>query len=571
MDFSVFFEHEVFPKIRREIEYSYFLTKPKRIMLAETWFRYFYDSGFDAFKSLSPADLFSQYPEWKQPIQTICQLNPYRKQTENNVSACVRILKEVFSGFKQRFIEIATEEESAPHQAVEHKLEQLLAQEQEKKREEWKVLLKELMNLQTGYKADYENYAKQTEEISNRLEAIEGRFQQANLPKKMMRQLKQEKKALQEKLEGLKALIKDKWHLDYEALKVAWWSEHLQEAAEEIQTSLILKLQHAEHLMKIFGDIGMFLGRGWDMSQGLWQDTHWNQLERYASLLEDEKGLQELAELLGRYESEETLYEMEERKHQKIVHQWKPEKGGKAQITGVHQSDDLSYMLPSESALLGNKMTRPLFYQKFTEKKLMTYKMDDKVLFAQTHEETRLHKKRKEDKKGPVIVCVDTSGSMHGAPEKVAKVMTFALLKIALKENRPCYLISFSDSQNIHELELTELDQSLDKLVEFLRHSFHGGTDAMPALNRAIEMIEQETYKKADILLITDGIFGVTENFIQRIQVQKEEKQCLIHSLIISPNVNKEQFSFCDQTWHYSQDKIREGIIFLNSLRGSAS
>ena len=37
----------------------------------------------------------------------------------------------------------------------------------------------------------------------------------------------------------------------------------------------------------------------------------------------------------------------------------------------------------------------------------------------------------KKEQKGPVIICVDTSGSMQGTPENIAKTVTFALSKIA--------------------------------------------------------------------------------------------------------------------------------------------
>ena len=43
-------------------------------------------------------------------------------------------------------------------------------------------------------------------------------------------------------------------------------------------------------------------------------------------------------------------------------------------------------------------------------------------------EEVMMEKKKP---KGPIIICVDTSGSMHGTPENIAKTVAFALAKIA--------------------------------------------------------------------------------------------------------------------------------------------
>jgi uncharacterized protein with von Willebrand factor type A (vWA) domain len=47
--------------------------------------------------------------------------------------------------------------------------------------------------------------------------------------------------------------------------------------------------------------------------------------------------------------------------------------------------------------------------------------------------------KEKEEAKGPFIICVDTSGSMHGTPETVAKTLCFAILKIAIKRKQKMF------------------------------------------------------------------------------------------------------------------------------------
>ena len=45
--------------------------------------------------------------------------------------------------------------------------------------------------------------------------------------------------------------------------------------------------------------------------------------------------------------------------------------------------------------------------------------------------------------KGPVIICIDTSGSMNGEPEDIAKSLSLFILLECIKEKRSCYIISF--------------------------------------------------------------------------------------------------------------------------------
>ena len=77
-------------------------------------------------------------------------------------------------------------------------------------------------------------------------------------------------------------------------------------------------------------------------------------------------------------------------------------------------------------------------------------------------------------------------------------------------------------------------------------------------------MMEQTTFGKADILLVTDGLFSVSQNFINRIEVQKKEKGCSIHALIIGSKTKK--FQFCDHTWHYSENGLVEAAALVTKL-----
>ena len=147
---------------------------------------------------------------------------------------------------------------------------------------------------------------------------------------------------------------------------------------------------------------------------------------------------------------------------------------------------------------------------------------------------------------------------MRGTPETIAKTLCFALLKIALRDRRACYLISFA--VGIETLNLTDVAYSLDRFTAFLSQSFYGGTNPMPALHEALMMLETEAYQKADLVMISDFIMPpLDEQTRVRITAAKENKTKL-HGLLIgdrgAKGVNKTMLEDFDTTWVYDVDLV---------------
>jgi uncharacterized protein with von Willebrand factor type A (vWA) domain len=301
------------------------------------------------------------------------------------------------------------------------------------------------------------------------------------------------------------------------------------------------------------------------MSSGKWQKINFELLKHYAELLKNDKALQELAEMLGKMQDAEKEVEDEAFQNTRIKNEWKIEHASRSDLVGIKESDDLSSMLPSETAFLSDPSLQSVFMKKFVEKKLQTFEYQDR--FLSSKEEKFLDKREKsKEVKGPFIICVDTSGSMHGTPETVAKTLCFAILKIALSEKRKCYLISFSTG--IETLDLSDLKNSLDRIIGFLSMSFHGGTDAAPALIEALRQLKEENYKKADILMISDFVMGgLNETLRLQIQTAQQEDKTKFHSLVIGSSHNQEAISEFDNNWFYDVNKGDTMISLVKGLR----
>ena len=165
-----------------------------------------------------------------------------------------------------------------------------------------------------------------------------------------------------------------------------------------------------------------------------------------------------------------------------------------------------------------------------------------------------------------MILCVDTSGSMSGTPENIAKAMSLYLGNKAKTENRRCFVINFSTS--IETFEISETKGIAD-LVSFLSKSFHGGTDAAPALRHALSLCQSENYEKADVLMISDFVMGsLPETLLSDIKKQRE-KGNQFNSLVIGnlfmENRLKTHF---DNEWVYNPNshQIEQLVKFQQNI-----
>jgi uncharacterized protein with von Willebrand factor type A (vWA) domain len=91
---------------------------------------------------------------------------------------------------------------------------------------------------------------------------------------------------------------------------------------------------------------------------------------------------------------------------------------------------------------MSDNQTEALFYLKYATQRLQLFANKPKEESHMKIEEQKELKPRYE--KGPIIVSVDTSGSMSGKPIELAKCLLLQLLKMAKKQKRKCYLITFS-------------------------------------------------------------------------------------------------------------------------------
>jgi len=273
--------------------------------------------------------------------------------------------------------------------------------------------------------------------------------------------------------------------------------------------------------------------------------------------LKNQKDIRELAEMLGHSQRDEKRSEKNARDSvTQHVSKYHPKPSYRGNIVGFNYTGDVSKVVPTEISLLNNPQTQMLFYHKFAEKQLLSYNY---VMNLDG-------KSNKKTIKGPVVMAIDTSFSMAGKNEKIAKTVAFAIAQTALKEKRKCFLISFSSSIAVLDLSSFSGEKGLTTLTDFLCQSFNGGTDIEPCVTVALNQLEKKNYANSDILIISDFIMRDFEKKTkERIEKQKKNGTKL-YSLLIGKDPNKNVLNYFDEQWFY-KGKKGEQMSFIHDIK----
>ncbi len=202
--------------------------------------------------------------------------------------------------------------------------------------------------------------------------------------------------------------------------------------------------------------------------------------------------LRRICELAGRYRRL-----AQSRQRRKATH-------GLDDVVGVTLDGELGRVLPHELAKLAVPELELDALRRLAERQLLCrdYRATEPV------------------GKGPVIVCVDESGSMEGEKAHTAKALALALAWVARKQRRWCALVAYSGDSGERLLALPpgRWDEAalIDWLVQFIGH----GSDLDVPVRELPRYYEQLKAPKGDtdVIFVTDAVCripaGVRDDFL---------------------------------------------------------
>lgn len=216
-------------------------------------------------------------------------------------------------------------------------------------------------------------------------------------------------------------------------------------------------------------------------------------------------------------------------------------------VAGIVLGGDIERIIPSELALLD-----------IPELELDTLR---RIAERECHEFQFTGTERKT--KGPIILCIDESGSMSGERIANAKAIAMAMAWVARQQKRWCAMVSFSGTSEGHWVALPPDRWDSEKLLEWVSKFDGGGTIPDVPLKTVREKywVEMGAPKgKTDLITITDGGMHVPEDMLKDFLEWKQKEQVKHYGIIIDDD--PQQFGeSCDQIWKIKSLSIEESCV----------
>jgi uncharacterized protein with von Willebrand factor type A (vWA) domain len=361
------------------------------------------------------------------------------------------------------------------------------------------------------------------------------------------------------------------WHLD--SLIDRPPGEPRTAAIERMQTSFRdswdVQRQGWDEVLALLQSLGELAHLRWDELAGQLNRREWQEARRIGELLQRLPALAAFIDGVGRRDAQrlhppaatarpDAQPQAPAARHPADEEERRPEPTA---VDGVRRSRNLARMTGGESLNLTHPVLRRLWRARFAESQLLSY--DDRARAPQQRPLPRPERERQRPTpehagRGPLIICLDTSGSMRGAPEGVAKACVLQALRAAHAGRRPCRLLAFGGPHEMLERELTLDAAGLERLLDLMGQSFDGGTDVQAPIEHAVALVERAEWADADLLIVSDGEFGVTPATLQRLREAKARLGLRAHGVLIGDRETIGLLEVCDHL-HWVREWRRYG------------
>ena len=325
-----------------------------------------------------------------------------------------------------------------------------------------------------------------------------------------------------------------------------------------------------DSLIEVLGDADELLKHcRWDSLQGLLRSSDWAEVVRIRGLIERLPELVVILRRLGRgRDAEHAVDDTACRAERElgpagaaVTAASVPVPDLPGETRGVHRSGRVARMLPVEAMQLRHPRLRLAWHARRAERALLAFEDDERfgatVFNAEPiWREVRRPAPRRES--GPIMLCVDTSGSMRGGAESVAKAVVLECARVALAQRRPCHVFAFGGEGEVMEITVGGQASDWPALLRFLAGSFHGGTDICGPIEAVLTRMASADWHLADLMLVTDGEFGATPDLAARLEGVRAGQGLRVQGMLIGDRETIGLAELCDEI-HWIKDWRRFG------------
>ncbi len=361
----------------------------------------------------------------------------------------------------------------------------------------------------------------------------------------------------------LRALL---WHLDrlIDLQPRLSRADAIAQVADEFRSAWTLETQGLEADLALLRELSAGAHLSWAELRGRLRSSAWHEARRAAERLAALPEIVALLQRLGRRDV--SLRHDTAPAHaptpaaQRVPVRAVPTElvGAPGEITGIRFDSRIEHMLPSEALWLHHPVLGRLWRARRAEGRLLAHETSAVVVDWRPDPRGRPDAAppagaERALERGPFVLCLDTSGSMAGAPEHVAKAVAIAALRAARDSGRACRLIAFGGPGELVERELTDGAQGLAHTLALMGQAFDGGTDVQTPIERAVACVHQAGWQGADLLIVSDGEFGCVRATLDRLDAARQSLGLHVQGVLVGDRETMGLLEVCDAI-HWVRD-----------------
>ena len=350
------------------------------------------------------------------------------------------------------------------------------------------------------------------------------------------------------KAENWERLVRD-WKACIEQQVISKLKDFIALRQTHFETGLVRMMDQITRNMKLKGISEQRAVQAWEMMKNAWTETEFERRLNEMKIQDQYPEIKEIVAKMGR------VADANGKDRLTIASgvDMKMEHSSGSDIEGITVGDDLNSLLPLELAQYSDEDMEGLFIYKYRTRRLQTFRYKSEM-----SKPSRKLGFTHASRKGPMIVCLDTSASMYGTPERISSTLISLLEETAEDLERDCFLIDFSVSTRAIDLmakrkaerlkrigitvvDSTEiLDDSAEVSSDGQAHTgrgvrrqpttthlpfIGGGTSAKKMMNQMFDLLDNDGlhYVNADVLWITDFLIpNPPQQMLARFKEYKE-------------------------------------------------
>lgn len=185
------------------------------------------------------------------------------------------------------------------------------------------------------------------------------------------------------------------------------------------------------------------------------------------------------------------------------------------EVTTIVRGHDLRRMLPVEYLSMSDPDMADWWAMRYLSNNLAQYELVG----------------REKQGQGPIVLAIDSSGSMSGSKEIWSKSIFLALLAIARLQRRDLACIHFSD-----HLKLWQFPKGAAAYPDVLAscdYFIGGGTPFEPWMEQALKLIDEDRYSKADVICVSDGLSSIDSAMRAAWNRRRQEREMRCYAVLI--------------------------------------